>query len=40
MQKKSYSKLIALLNDVNELVGIDNFNELVDELDELTIPMS
>lgn len=34
--EKSYSKLIALLNDVNELVGIDNFNKLVDELDELT----
>ena len=25
-----------LLDDVNELVGIDNFNELVDKLDELT----
>ena len=34
--EESYSKLIALLDDVNELVGIDNFNELVDELDELT----
>lgn len=34
--EESYSKFIALLDDVNELVGIDNFNELVDELDELT----
>lgn len=35
--EEKYSELIALLNDVNNLVGIDNFDKAIQELDNLTI---
>lgn len=35
--ESSYANLINLLTDINNLVGISNFNELIDSLDELTI---
>ena len=35
--EKSYSDLISLLYDIDNLVGISNINDLVDNLDELTI---
>lgn len=34
---EKYSKLIALLNDINNLVGINNFDKVIQNLDELTI---
>lgn len=35
--EESYANLVNLLEDINNLVGISNFNELIDSLDELTI---
>ena len=35
--EKSYSNLISLLYDIDNLVGIPNINDLIDSLDELTI---
>lgn len=34
--EKKYSELINLLYDINDLVGIDNLSELIDNLDSLT----
>lgn len=34
---KSYSKLIKLIYSLNELVEIENLNEIIDKLDDLTI---
>lgn len=33
--EKAYARLVSLLGDINDLVEIENFSSLIDELDEI-----